>query len=42
MDLNRDEAVQRLSDVYGWETKKFADLDGDDMELLLAAMTGWD
>jgi hypothetical protein len=39
--LNRDEAVQRLSDAYGREPKQFADLDGDDMELLLAAMTAW-
>lgn len=41
LGLNRDEAVQRLSEAYGWELKQFADLDGDDMELLLAAMTGW-
>lgn len=39
--LNRDEAVKRLSEAHGWEPKQFADLDGDDMELLLAAMTGW-
>jgi hypothetical protein len=41
LGLNRDEAVQRLSEAYGWTPKQFADLDGDDMELLLAAMTGW-
>ncbi|MEM9814976.1 MAG: hypothetical protein AAF827_00980 [Cyanobacteria bacterium P01_D01_bin.6] len=39
--LNRDEAVQRLSETYGWTSKRFADLDGDDMEMLLAAMTQW-
>ncbi|MDB9529953.1 MarR family transcriptional regulator [Oscillatoria sp. CS-180] len=41
LGLNRDEAVQRLSEAYGWEPKQFADLDGDDMDLLLAAMTQW-
>ena len=41
LGLNRDEAVQRLSEAYGWEPKQFADLDGDDMELLLAAMVSW-
>lgn len=41
LGLNRDEAVQRLSDAYGWEPKQFADLDGDDMEVLLAAMQRW-
>ncbi|MEO0375310.1 MAG: MarR family transcriptional regulator [Cyanobacteria bacterium P01_A01_bin.17] len=39
--LSRDEAVQRLSETYGWTSKHFADLDGDDMEMLLAAMTQW-
>lgn len=41
LGMNRDEAAARLSETYGWEPKQFADLDGDDMELLLAAMTKW-
>jgi len=41
LGLNRDEAVQRFSESYGWEPKQFADLNGDDMEMLLAAMMQW-
>ncbi|MEM6424224.1 MAG: MarR family transcriptional regulator [Cyanobacteria bacterium P01_D01_bin.128] len=41
LGLSLDEAVQRLSQENAWQPRLFDDLDGDDLEMLLAAMTRW-